>query len=473
MASLIYSAFPQTLEMLWTLGLLLADDTLANLMAWTLAVAGVLGVMAFADRFLSRSAGWRAAALLATMPAFLLLSSGGYVDAGLTVFSFLSFYALCLGSLTPASAPATFLGGLLAGWAMGTKYTGGISFAIGGMFVLGWQRRAHARAMIQSLSLYAAGALLVFSPWLIKNLIYVGNPVFPFFHDYGIARLNPWLGQAAAGYFAGITEYAPHHPWELIKLLWDISAHGLDFGHGMDVLGDIGWAPFVALLPALIISRRPPAIRWLIAYAFFFFVPWGMTRPVLRFLLPLAPLLALLSGWAWDQASQNTFHPAAARALRGLVAALLISSISLFFYLSDVLMLFNVPLGLQDRAAFLQQRLDYYAAAEYVNHDPTVTRVYVVGDQRGYYYNKPAVITPVFSKNPLADWIEASPSETALLAQLRARGISHLLVNRNELRRLAPYRTLPLSAPAQERWDALLLHLRKVYEDRACEVLAL
>src|SRR5205823_1339685 len=128
---LIYSSFPQTLEMLWTLGLLIGDDIVPNLLAWTLAALLVATVIAFARRFFELKVGVMAAALLVLMPAFLLLSSGGYVDIGLTLYGFLALYAACLWT-GQDETPVLVLSGLLAGWAIGIKYTGGITAALVG-----------------------------------------------------------------------------------------------------------------------------------------------------------------------------------------------------------------------------------------------------------------------------------------------------------------------------------------------------
>lgn len=107
---LIYSAFPQVMEMLWTLGLLLSNDILANLLGWIISLMGIVGVYAYGKRFLSQSTGLWAATLLGVMPAYMLLSTGGYVDVGLAVFSFFSFYALCLKTEKRFCALAGFFG---------------------------------------------------------------------------------------------------------------------------------------------------------------------------------------------------------------------------------------------------------------------------------------------------------------------------------------------------------------------------
>jgi hypothetical protein len=472
MSTLIYSAFPQNLEMLWTFGLLINGDNLVNLIGWALAAACVTAVLGFGRRFMDSESAWRGAALLAAMPAFLLLTSGGYVDVGLTLFSFLSFYAVLLWR-TGRNHWTLILAGVFAGWAVGVKYTGGIPAVIGFLFVLAAERPFKPKAAIIHSLLYGGSALLVFLPWMIKNSIFVGNPVFPFLHEWGIAARNPWVGEAAQGYFRALVEYQPAAPFQLFTVLWNVAAKGLDFGRGMDVLGDFGWAALIALLPALTLARRAPVVRSLLWYSVLFFVPWAMSRPVLRFMMPLAPIFALMAGVVWRDMSR--FRP---RWIRGtgktLVCALLLSGFYLFGYVTQFLGLFKVPFGVQPRQAYLLQKLDYYAAASYINREPSAVLTLVVGDQRGYYYNKPVVITPVFNRNPLVDWAEAAPSAEALRQTLKAKGITHLLINQKEMTRLAPYNLFPFSVTAEERWNVLRTKLAtRVYADPACEVLAL
>jgi 4-amino-4-deoxy-L-arabinose transferase-like glycosyltransferase len=297
---LIYSAFPQNLEMLWTFGLLLGHDGVANLISLLLTAMAVAAAASFAQRYLTQREGRFAALLLAAMPALLLLSSGGYVDGGLTLYAFLSFYALCVWRES-GQRPTLILSGLFAGLAMGAKYTGGIPFAAGGILTL-WTGRRQPAAAAKNTLVYGVSAVLTMSPWFIKNWVYVGNPFFPFFYAWGNPRLSPWVQQAAAGYFRGVAEYAPRSLGSLLQLPWDIAFRSVRFGRGMDILGDYGWAPFVFLTPCLFFCRKRPAIaRILLAYAALFFIPWALSRPVLRFLLPLAPVLALLSAVAFGR----------------------------------------------------------------------------------------------------------------------------------------------------------------------------
>ncbi len=466
---LIYSAFPQTMEMLWTLGILLAGDTLANLVGWIIAMLGLLAVYAFGKRYFGEKTALWAAAILSVMPAYLLLSSGGYIDVGLAIFSFLSFYLICLWKETE-NAELLYVAGAFAGWAIGTKYTGAIPFAIGGLFIAFTKR-----SRVKNLSAYTLAALLVFSPWLIKNIYFVGNPVFPFFYQLSFKQMNPWLGQAAEGYFRGLTEYSPQSGVHLLKLIWDIAVNGLRFGGGMDVLGDLGWGILFAFLPAAgLIRKRSPMYPLLLLYALCFFVPWGMTRPVLRFLIPLAPILSLAAAYGYVEglSSQKRWLATFGHLFLGLLIS---SGFLLFFEVTDTLSLFKVPLGFQSRFDYLSEKLDYFPAATFVNTLPPNSLTYIIGDQRGYYYNTPVLVTPVFNANPLTGWANqaSSPKELAML--LKSRGVTHLMINRSEYQRLeSAYHLFPFTSKGQANWDVLNSQLAtRLYRDRHCEVLAL
>jgi hypothetical protein len=468
LTSLIYSAFPQAMEMLWTLALLLRSEITANLIGWGTAMLLLASITAFGVRFFDRRVAAVAAALIAIMPAFLLLSSGGYVDVGLTMFSFLALYAVCLSAVPNNGIAIT--AGLFAGLAIGTKYTGALPAVLCGLLLL-WLRYRNSQNLVKAAGLYAGGALLMVGPWLIKNTVFVGNPVFPFFYNWGIKALSPWVNEAAAGYFAGITEYYSRPLWALPLVLWDAAVNGMQFGRGIDVLGDFGWLPLLAFLPALWLARaRPVVVRWLLAFAGGFFVLWAINRPVLRFMLPISPLLALLTGYAWVHGLEKQ-HFLIRWTARGFMTAFLVSGLFLFFYTTHFLSSFGVALGIETKSDYLARKLDYYPAATFVNRElPETARLYILGDQRGYYYERETVISPVFSKNPLMEWANAATDVQELAKKLQSQGITHVLINRSEFERLKSYPYARFTEHGERNWQELQKKMKSIYRDNACEV---
>jgi hypothetical protein len=323
---------------------------------------------------------------------------------------------------------------------------------------------------------YGASGLVVWSPWLIKNMVYVGNPFFPFFYQWGNSKLNPWIQGAAAGYFRGLAEYEPRSFLGFVRLPWDMAVKSMRFGGGMDILGDFGWAPFVILAPCILFCRKalPPITRVLAAYAALFFIPWALTRPVLRFLLPLSPILALLSAAAWARFILQQSSRLRATA-KGLLCVLIVTGFGFFFLVEGIIQAFPVAVGLEPRDHYLARKLNYYAAARFVNGLPDASRVFVLGDQRGYYYNKPVIVSPVFNQNPLVAWANSASSPEDLATQLKARRITHILINRTEMARLeASYPLFPFTALGRTNWETLQSKLGRIlYHDAHCDVMIL
>ena len=472
--SFMYSAFPQNTELWWLLGNLLCNDALANLLNWSISVLILLAIFEGGRRFIDGKTAWWSMALFAVMPAFLLLSSGGYVETPLALFTLLSLYALLLWRASPASSALLTASGFFVGIACGIKYTAAIPFAIGVCFIgiISW--RSGIKRVAGDVLRYGIPAALTVSPWLIKNAVYFGNPVFPFFYHYGAGKLNPWTNSMASTYFAGLMIYQSHALWEIPKLFWDILVHGMDYGGGMDVLGNFGWAPLAILLPCVAWMRKRSAVIYLLlGYFVLFFVSWGISRPVLRFLFPLAPVMAWLAGAGWVKGvgrMPEKFRQGSAILLGGFI----VSGFLIFFEIASRMSLFGVAMGLQRRDEYLMRHLTYYAAATVVNRLPPSARVYVLGDQRRYYYTGNVEVPTIFNPNPMIEWANAAKSGEDLLMRIKSAGYSHILINYDEMARLAPYHVFDLSEHGRDNWSVLENRLsHRVYADHWCEVLAL
>jgi hypothetical protein len=73
---------------------------------------------------------------------------------------------------------------------------------------------------------------------------------------------------------------------------------------------------------------------------------------------------------------------------------------------------------------------------EFINALPPDARVLFLGEARPFYCDRAAEVATVFDKQPIAAIFAGNPSPEEILARLRERGITHLLVNTSELARL-------------------------------------
>lgn len=186
----VFWGFPQLPHMLSTWSLALGASR-GTLIGWAMGVLCVIGLIGHvADRLGTRAA-WAAVAALLSGASLAASLGWGYVDwpsmlMGWGALFFLDQYLL------KGQTDLVFLAGVFAGLAAGTKYTAAILIQLG-VFVLMWHTPRFRPAGI-----FIVGSLAAISPWLIKNLLVSGNPVYPLLFPGG--AMDAFRIQALQGF---------------------------------------------------------------------------------------------------------------------------------------------------------------------------------------------------------------------------------------------------------------------------------
>lgn len=457
---LVFAHFPQNGEMLFTLALALGSDLLAQMYVW-LATALTIGWLLTFGRRVTGAAVW-AAVLVATHAAVLLMSSTTYVEPLVMLWMTAAVLAFEASDEGRENGPLG-LSALFMGLALGTKYYAGL-LAVILVARLVWRGRLKAAV------LFAAAAGALFSPWLVKNWIFVGNPVFPFLYKIFPATKIGWTADLAAGYFQVLTEYGHARGFfrDLLSLPVLLLHNPLRFGGGMDVLGDFGWDLTLWLwVGGLCVSwkrRQRSAFALLtVLYA----AGWFATGVVLRFLTALAPAMALVG--AAGAAAWREKAGAPARALAAAAAGALIAAhLFLLFFVHGVFGSGAAMLGLEDSGTFLSRKLEYYPCADYANAHPAPNdRILVVGEQRGYYLTAAHLSSTVHAPNLYVRRANEAASPRELAQALRADGFTRLLFVPRESERLG--RSLGVfTARGAANWTGLSAELTTAYRGPAC-----
>jgi hypothetical protein len=462
---LVFAHFPQNGEMLFSLALALGSDLLAQMLVWLATALTIAWLLTFGRR-LTPAAPW-AAVLVATHTAVLALSSTTYVEPLVmlwTTAALLAFEA----SQEGCDRPLLLLSAAAAGLALGTKYYAGLLCAAI-VVRLVWRDR------VRSALLFASVVVALFSPWLIKNWLCVGNPVFPFLYRIFPATRIGWTSELAAGYFQVLTEYGHARGFlrDLAALPVLLLRDPLRFGGGMDVLGDLGWDLTLWLWPlGLWAAWKGRGPRGLAALTLLYAAGWFSTGVVLRFLTALAPALALLG--AAGVAAWREKAGAPARALAAAAAGVLIAAhLFLFLYVHAVFGTERVLLALESRAEFLSKRLDYYPCARYASEELAPGGdVLVVGEQRGYYLAAAHRPATVHAPNLYVTRANEAESPAALARALRADGFTDLLFVPREAERLG-VGVGSFTELGAANWRGLESDLKAVYRGPSCLVAAL
>ncbi len=122
-----------------------------------------------------------AGVLVVGAPWIAMLGSTAYIESGLLFFGVLAG-AWALNAIDSTHTPFRrfLLGGVMAGLAAGVKYTGvpAILLAIP-LAALCAITKVRLRRTLVGCAIFSLTGLAVFAPWMIRNMAWTGNPIFP------------------------------------------------------------------------------------------------------------------------------------------------------------------------------------------------------------------------------------------------------------------------------------------------------
>jgi len=473
---IVYAHFPQNGEMLFSLALLMGSDILAQMYMWLSTVFAIWWVFALGRREAPMNAVALAAIFIATQAAVLLMSSTTYVEP--LVMLWITAAALSYErwrQLVPrGGGPRGWLvlAAIFTGLALGTKYYAGIGAAAFGLRLLwAWAfDRRKDRAV--DLLLFTGIVSALFAPWLIKNWVFVRNPVFPFLYKWFANTGTGWNAELAAGYFSVLTEYGHVGGFfhSLITLPILLLRNPLRFGGGMDVLGDLGWDILLWLLPlGAWAASKNKSLRGLLLFCFLWGAAWFSSGVVLRFLTVLVPLLALL-GACGLVALWKELDGWARVVLGGSLTAMTLAHLFLFVFVHATFGSGSTAFGLETREQFLTRRLDYYSCADWLRSNAVQNdKVLVIGEQRGYYLSVAHLPSTVHMPNLFVRRANESVDTAVLLSSLRADGFTRVMIVPREAARLGSGLG-SLTPVGAVNWKGLEDSLKTDFAGRGCVV---
>ncbi len=428
----VYSHYPLGVEMLFLLGMCLRGGPyegmhLGKLMVGLFSVITIVGV--FGGTGLSQTAlrkhfrGRAAAVLLATAPWMIYLSGLAMVEPA--QFCYLALALLWVRQwLTKPSVKSAVVIGAMLGAACAVKYLSVGLIAGPVLTVMLIASMVRHRRRIPHVVLSAGMAIVLFSPWLIRNTIATANPVFPLatkifgqghFSDESAAR---WRDGHAPGYHRPVPKPADYKPPERQP---SRSERFFAFVSGQKpydtqpATGPLMLLACVAIILMFAGLRETGAWYWAIfgvlvmqVLVWMFFTH---DMPA-RFLAPAIVPLSLLAACGLGRISN-------AGALRRTIAVLLLVTAT-GWNLASAWNYFHHPAQQQ-----ICNRVDLPG--------PTM----LIGEARAFYLPADTVYATVFDEHPLAGILRRSGSPDEVADEIRRMGITHVWVSWSEIDRLS------------------------------------
>lgn len=424
-----YASFPENAEMLFTLALLLEQESLANLVHWLFGLGSVLAIVQVTRHATGGRGGSLAACLFATVPTVALISSWAYVDLALVFFQMMAILAFLRWAGPPGDRRTGLLvlAALHVGLAAGCKYTGGaIGVVLGaGLVISGLARSRPRREILREFSILGFVSLAVVSPWYLKNLILTGNPLYPFL--YGLFGGRDWdagRAETMSIYFKNFG--GDSSPIGLLKLPWRLT-YEADFST-IDRFDGVLGAGFLIGLPCLLLAirgRRP--VQLLLFFTVAFLGIWMVTTRQMRFLVPSLAIFAVVIAAvvislesAWARRAMVT----------GLAAAFIlnVALMSLRFASHSPL---PVAFGLESEDEFREREIacgDYPVFAYLDERLPPDAHVFLAAaGNPGYLVKRSYHMEALFENHRLRQMLLAAETPAGLLESFREQGFTHLL----------------------------------------------
>ncbi len=431
----VYGNFPANTEMLYLLSMILRDDPFngaatakvfnALLGMWFVFAAWVAGEQA------RKGAGTPTAVLAACSGWLVYLSGIAYVENAM-LFYLMSAAALAVRYINTRSWTWLALSGLCAGFACGCKYTaiilGALPFAIG-LFLdalrrpIGETTSPAKRSACLTVVVFILPCVASMSPWLIKNSLLTGNPVFPLankvFHAY-----PEGFGLAESRHFD-----ASHRSDEALKGIGG-RLRALWTSIPADPLQRVGPAVLLLAICGIPSFRRNRVALFMAVVLLTQLAAWAMlTHLYARFTVPILIPLTLLAGIAY----RNRWPHALL-----LSGGLAINLFCIADYWTKHTYHEGRKLPIEGAYPFFRDGLGgSYEHLAVINHElPPDARILSVGDARAFYFEKPNDYCVVFNRSPFEAVAESAKNPAEIIEWLIQEQYTHVFVNWWEIGRL-------------------------------------
>jgi len=402
---------PFLIHMIYALCLMAKADIAAKLFSLLLTLTTSLAVYAFCSRFLNHRVAL--VALFGFLAAGMVMEVGAStrIDVSLAGMLFLATYALIV-YLESHQSKWLWTSAILSGFSLGIKLNAGLWIALMLIMLVTvsvFSNHQRLTVVAKKVVLFSAIATILMSPWLLKNLIWFHNPVYPFvtgelaefgqnlryFNTNDEKKLDAHFDEARKSdperfevlrekIIKATKESPRRHPlW-----FWEYYIHP-----NLYFMGDYHHYPnyLFLVLPLFLLVPRQKWLMWLLFCSVTFYFVAASTSWIARFLLPIYPSLTIISAYTLVTLTSRLTDIWASRLQYYIVLVCLLPP--LIFTSKAISTFGNLQfiLGLTSRSEFASNFF-YYPPIDFINRNlPDNARVMSLGTEICYYLQPPYI----------------------------------------------------------------------------------
>ncbi len=452
----IVSYYPMNLDLLYMIPLYFGNDIIPKLIHFIFALMTAWLIYGYLKKRTTATYALLGSLFFLSIPIIVKLSITVYVDLGLVFFSTTSLLLLLKWAENNYKIKYFITSAAVCGLALGTKYNGLISLLLLTSLVpfiyLRYSRKT-VQSQFKSLGfgiLFILIALLIFSPWIIRNYKWTKNPIYPLYNNI-FQSMTPKVQPLKSDHVdkeskGGLTHFSVRKIvygekwWETLLIPVRIFFQGQDdnpkyFDGKLNPF--LLFLPFLAFLKGKQNSLIVDFEKKIFAFfsVFFLLFAFFQTDMRIRWISPILPPLVMLSilglyemnGFIRNKSGKQILK----KILSGCVYASLIGLFAINFIYIFRQFHYVAPLpyitGKISRDAYIERFRPEYTTIKFANQNlPENTKILgVFLGNRGYYSDHEIV----FAYNKyISNFLKGKDSATDLLISFRDNGITHLMI---------------------------------------------
>jgi len=441
---LVFSYYPMNVDLLYAIPLYWGNDIAPKFIHFTFGLATSGLIFMYLKRRLNRIYASLGAITFLSTPIIVKLCISAYVDLGLVFFASAGLMCVLRWHENTARPTYLILASLCCGLALGTKYNGLIVLLFMTFLVVFVSTRSNSKrntshtAAIWSGLIFCLLAILIYSPWGIRNYIWTGNPLYPLFNTW----FNPAATQDSQTLLPLVFRKLSYHEtwWQIVLVPLRIFFQGQD---DSPQFFDGQLNPALLILPVvfLVSSAWGPSSTkrqfetgvWAFFASFVILIVFFQSHMRIRYIAPAIPGLVILSifGLEYLLALFARWLPANNTVLLKILTPMIVVlmlSVNTVYVLNQfrIVRPFDYQSGHMTRDQYIEKFRPEYAviqhANQYLSGDASILSLFI--GKRGYYSNRKMR----FDQEMFASAIHGSNSQDDLRRKFVEHGLTHLLV---------------------------------------------
>ena len=441
-----FSYYPMNLSLLYLVPLYFGNDIIPNFIHLSFGVGTAVLLYVYLNKKSGQLAGLLGALIFISLPTILRTATTAYVDVGLVFCTTLSVLAYVYWRDAEYKSHGwLFVSAIAMGLALGTKYSAlpaWFFLTLAVVFIYAKETGRQWPALQFGLIFFLV-SLVVFSPWLIKNAILTGNPLYPLFKsvfgDSGISVEGAYLalsGDSGGSMFKMREILYGDNFLETLLIPFRFFLQGQD--HAPRYFDGVLNPVLIFIAPFAFINKKMKTEKLLfLSFAvFFILLAFFMDQHRIRYILPAVPFVIILTvigfvnlfNWILERQKllQTFYLVALAFVLTGMIGFNVIYAKNYFAKIAPV----NYILKKESRDQFIARHDGSYPAVRYINkHTPEHSRIrLILLAGRGYHLDRRYDDDASFGMNVIRNFMSLSSDGAAFQKYLRSLNCTHFLM---------------------------------------------